>query len=96
MKNPNRQTITKLQELPNICKAISADLELIGIVEPNNLIGKDPFELYDELCKKKDQKIDYCVIDVFMSVVDFMEGGDAKVWWAFTAKRKEMLENANN
>lgn len=91
MKNPNRETISKLQELPNIGKAISADLKLIGITEPKNLIGKDPIKLYDELCHKKNQRIDPCVIDVFMSVVDFMEGGDAKMWWEFTAKRKEML-----
>jgi hypothetical protein len=30
------------------------------------------------------------VIDVFMAVVHFMEGGDPLPWWTFTKKRKSM------
>jgi len=35
------------------------------------------------------QKYDFCVIGVFLSVVDFMEDGDAKPWWEFTEGRKK-------
>jgi hypothetical protein len=31
-----------------------------------------------------------------MAVINFMEGGEAKVWWAFTATRKEILLNSTN
>jgi hypothetical protein len=33
---------------------------------------------------------DPCVIDVFMLVVSFMEGGAALPWWSFTEQRKKM------
>ena len=92
MKNPNRETVSELEALPNIGKAISSDLRLIGIFEPQNLIGKNPFDLYNELCIKKGEHVDHCVIDVFMSVVDFMEGGEAQPWWKFTQKRKQTFK----
>ena len=93
MKNPNRETVSRLELLPNIGKAIGSDLRLVGITEPKDLVGKDPFELYDDLCTKKGKKIDCCVLDVFMSVIDFMEGAEPQPWWNFTQKRKQILKN---
>jgi len=52
--------------------------------------------LYDKLCEKKAQHVDHCVIDVFMSAVDFMEGGEPKSWWEFTGKRKLILNGKSN
>ncbi len=89
MKTPNRQTVSNLTDLPNIGKAMAHDLRLVGIHHPKDLIGKDAYQLYDKLCSMIGEKHDPCVIDVFLSVVDFMEGGDAKPWWEFTAERKE-------
>jgi hypothetical protein len=94
MKHPDRKTVSQLEALPNIGKAIAADLRLIGIDRPHELIGKNPFELYDTLCMKTGQRVDPCVIDVFMSAVHFMAGGDPQPWWGFTEKRKQIL-NAN-
>jgi len=74
-------------------KLISSDLRLIGISKPQNLIEKNPFDLYDKLCIKKGEHVDHCVIDVFMSVVDFMEGGNPQPWWNFTQKRKEIFDS---
>ena len=79
-----------MDELPNVGKSIAKDFESIGIDHPKKLIGKNPFELYDMLCRKNEARIDPCVLDVFMSAVDFMEGGDPKVWWEFTSKRKSI------
>lgn len=90
MKNPDRNTVSKLDELPNIGKAIAADLLLIGIERPQDLIGKDPFLLYTTLCHIKKHRQDPCVIDIFMSVVDFMEGGEPHPWWYFTQQRKSL------
>ena len=67
------------------------NLQLIGIDYPKQLIGKDPFSLYDKLCKITGQRHDPCVIDVFMSAVHFMEGGEPLAWWFFTEKRKKYL-----
>jgi len=72
MKNSDRETISKLEELPNIGKAMANDLRLIGIDNPRELIGKEAFDLYEELCSISGKKHDPCVIDVFMSVIHFM------------------------
>ena len=94
MKNPDRETVSRLVDLPNIGKAIAKDLQLIGIDHPRKLINKSPFDLYKELCGKSGQRHDPCVIDVFMSAVHFMEGGDPRPWWSFTNERKkQMIEN---
>ena len=89
MKNPDRETISQLVELPNIGKAMANALQSIGIDHPKKLIGTDPFELYEALCAKRGKRSDPCVIDVFMSVIYFMEGGKPLPWWAFTDLRKE-------
>jgi len=86
MKNPDRETVTRLDELPNIGKVMSRDLQLVGINHPKMLIGKKQFELYEALCARSGKTIDPCVIDIFMSVIHFMEGGDPLPWWSFTAK----------
>ncbi len=88
MKNPDRDKVSRLDALPNIGKAIAADLLMIGIDHPKQLIGRDPFRMYDKLCSMTEQKHDPCVIDVFMSAVYFMEGGEPKPWWSFTQERK--------
>ncbi len=93
MKNPNRETVKHLDELPNIGKVISKNLHLIGVDHPQKLIGRNPFELYEELCIKTEKSHDPCVIDVFMSAVDFMEGGSPLPWWSFTEKRKKNISN---
>jgi len=89
MKNPNRQTVTELTDLPNIGKAIAEDLRLVGIQKPQDLIGKNAYQLHDELCRITGKKHDPCVIDVFLAVIDFMEGADPVLWWKYTAERKK-------
>lgn len=90
MKTPNRDKISQLEELPNIGEAMARDFRLVGIKHPKDLIGKDPYLLlYDELCRVTGKKHDPCVIDVFLSVVDFTNGGEAKPWWNYTAERKK-------
>ena len=88
MKSSNRKTVSNLEDLPNIGKAMARDLRLCHIQYPQDLIGKDGYKLYDELCRKTGRRHDPCVIDVFLSAVDFMNGGDAKPWWEFTKERK--------
>jgi hypothetical protein len=91
MKNPDRKAVSRLEELPNIGKAMADDLRLIGIDHPKELIGKDPLKLYETLCKASRTRQDPCVLDVFMSVIHFMEGGKPLPWWSFTAERKRRV-----
>ncbi len=91
MKNPNRETVSKLEHLPNIGKKMADYLKVADINTPQSLIGKDAFTLYKVLCEKSGERFDPCVIDIFMSVIDFMEGGEPKAWWKFTNERKKIL-----
>lgn len=86
-----RDQVRCLGDLPNIGPAMAAHLELIGIEAPEQLIGRDAFELYRALCDKTGVRHDPCVIDVFLSIVDFMAGGEPQPWWAFTAERKRRM-----
>lgn len=85
----NRARLNALTDLPNIGPAGAADLRLLGITHPEQLSGRCPFELYDELCRQTGAKHDPCVIDVFMSVIAFMNGAEARPWWAYTPIRKQ-------
>jgi hypothetical protein len=88
MKNPDRTRLNRLEQLPNIGKAMAADLRLLGIEHPRQLIGRDPLQLYQALQETTGQRHDPCVLDVFMAAVDFMAGGESRPWWSFTAERK--------
>ena len=87
----SRTDIKSLQEIPNVGKAIEKDFNIVGVNSPKQLIGKDPYKMYNELCNATNQKHDPCVIDVFISAVRYMEGGPPKKWWEFTEERKNKL-----
>ena len=86
-----RADIQKMNEIPNVGPAITKDLALLNIFKPSELIGKDPYKMYDELCKTTGAKHDPCVIDVFISAVRFMEGEPSRKWWYYTPERKRKL-----
>ncbi len=83
-----RETTKKLTDLPNIGSSLAKDLHVIGIETPEALRGQDPFALYQQLCEQTGSRHDPCVLDVFMSITDFMNGNEAKVWWEYTTERK--------
>jgi hypothetical protein len=93
MKNPDRKTVSQLEELPNVGKAIAGDLRLIGIQRPQDLVGKSPYDLFDELRRVTGEEHDPCVLDVFLSVVDFMEGGEPAPGWKFSPVRQKYMDN---
>lgn len=68
-----RSKVEKLTDLPNIGKA---------------LVGRNPYELYEQLCAITGVRQDPCVLDVFISITRFMDGDDPLPWWAYTAERK--------
>jgi hypothetical protein len=80
-----------LEDLPNVGKSIAANLRQVGIREPAQLKRKDPYTLYDRLNRVTGQRHDPCVLDTFIAVVRYVEGGPPQPWWAFTAERKRTL-----
>ncbi len=77
-----------LEQLPNIGPSIAADLRRLGVTHPRDLAGHDPLRLYRQLCEVAGKRQDPCVLDTFMAAVAFMQGGEPRPWWTFTAERK--------
>ncbi|WP_337883579.1 helix-hairpin-helix domain-containing protein [Chromobacterium haemolyticum] len=77
-----------LRELPNIGPRLADDLRLLGIEQPSQLRGAEPLRLYHRLCELTGTRQDPCVLDTLMSVVHYMDTGEARLWWSFTAERK--------
>lgn len=90
-----RDQISKLIQLPNVGKACVADFQLLDITHPQQLIGCNPYRMYEDLCRITAVRHDPCVIDVFISAVRYMEGGPALPWWNYTAERKAYLFTQN-
>lgn len=86
-----REGIESLQDIPNVGPAIEKDLQLLGLHNPAQLPGQDPYQMFNTLCERTGKLHDPCVIDVFISAVRFMEGESAKKWWMYTLERKQTL-----
>lgn len=93
MKAKKYSEAKTLEQIPNIGKAVAQDLRGLGITKPSQLKGKDGLALYHKLNKTTGVRHDPCMADTFLAAVDFMNGGKAKPWWKFTAKRKTLLKD---
>ena len=87
----DRSDYIELEQLPNIGPRIAADLRRLDIAVPADLKGRDPYEMYDELCRRTKARHDPCVLDTFIAAVRFMGGEPAKPWWKYTSERKRRL-----
>ena len=81
----------RLEDIPNIGPSIAADLRGLGLHTPGDVRGMDPVATYKRLRTPAGKLHDPCVLDVFLSASDFMNGGSAQPWWNFTAQRKRLL-----
>lgn len=88
MKARTAAQARRLEEIPNIGKSIAADLRAIDITEPRQLVGRDPYALYDASNAFAGMRQDPCLIDCFISAVRFMEGAPPHPWWHYTDERK--------
>lgn len=82
---------TKLEELPNIGKSIASGLRAIGILLPQQLVGRDSLATYIGLGVVMGRRHDPCVLYTLMSVQHFLESGEALPWWTFTGEGKKLL-----
>jgi hypothetical protein len=91
-RTPNKvRDVANLEDIPNIGPCTAADLRQLGIKSPAELPGRDPYVMYDDLCRITVQRHDPCLLDTFIAAVRFMEGEPKKPWWAYTAERKRAL-----
>ena len=86
----DRATVQNLTDIVNIGESIADDLRRIGVQDAQQLIGRDPWEIYRKICRHDGVIHDPCVLDVLMSAVEYMKGGAPKKWWKFTAQRKKI------
>jgi hypothetical protein len=86
-----RLDITRLEEIPNIGPSVAGDLRRLGVTSPEELLGRDPYVMYDDLCRITGQRHDPCLLDTFIAAVRYMEGEPKKPWWKYTAERKKVL-----
>jgi hypothetical protein len=87
----SRSDCTELQQIPNVGPAVAADLRLLGVLRPQDRVGRDPYAMYDELCRLTKKRHDPCLLDTFIAAVRFMAGSPARPWWAYTSERKREL-----
>jgi len=83
-----RSRVAKFTDLPNIGPASARDFERLGFTQPSQLVGADPWHLYQALCIASGTRQDPCVLDVLMSVTDFLSGAEPRPWWDYTRERK--------
>jgi Pathogenicity locus len=93
-RRANRE-LARLEDIPNIGPSIAADLRRLGITSPLELLGRDPYAMYDDLCRIASQRHDPCLLDTFIAAVRFMAGDAKKPWWKYTAERKRMMAARN-
>jgi Pathogenicity locus len=86
------EAMARLQQIPNVGPKMARALLKLGIRSLEDAAGKDPDEMYYELCAIEAKRHDPCVRDVFAAVISYAEGGPARPWWEFTPERKAREE----
>ncbi len=90
-KSAGRQDIARLEDIPNIGSSIAGDLRQLGIDSPTDLLGRDPYVMYEDFCLLTRQRQDPCLLDTFIAAVRYMAGEPKKPWWKYTKERKREL-----
>lgn len=72
----------------NVGPAVVRYLARVGVTTPDGLRGRDPYEMYERLCRLDGRRHDPCLLDTFLSVVDQAGGGEPRPWWTYTQERK--------
>src|SRR5688500_10664043 len=86
-----RSDLTNLKDIPNVGPAVARDLRMLGIHAPADLVGRDPYAMYEELNRITKSRHDPCMLDTFIAATRYMNGAPAKPWHAYTKERKRTL-----
>ena len=58
-----------LQDIPGVGPKLAEDLRALGCYHAEDLLGKDPEDLFLDLCRLRGRRIDRCVLYVFRCAV---------------------------
>ena len=64
------QETRQLKDLVSVGPATLKDFELLGISSVEQLVDKEPEDLYEEIQQRLGQKIDICLFDVFRVAIE--------------------------
>ncbi len=81
-----------LREMANVGPATMGDFKVLGISRVDQLVEREAFELWEDLCTRTKQRHDPCCIDLFMSVISQARGEAPCPWWNFTKARKLQMD----
>lgn len=80
-----------LQSLGSVGPAIADDLIALGIRRIEDLVGRDPTQLWEDLNRRTGKRHDPCVEDVFRCAVAQAEDPqlpeERRQWWTWTPSR---------
>ena len=96
----DRYKISKeLQKIPGVGKSIAQDLIDLGFTSIKELQGKNPQNIYQDLCDLTNMYQDRCVLYVFRSAVYFASTGHHKPellkWWNWQDKNLKNIDAEN-
>jgi hypothetical protein len=78
----------ELTDIPNVGPAVARKLGQLGIGSLDDLRGQDGEQLSDRLCGLDGTRHDPCLLDTFVAVVAYADGGPARPWWEYSRERK--------
>jgi hypothetical protein len=84
--------VVNLLSIPGVGPSIAKDLNRLGIREVAELRGRDPENLYTDLCRDVGHHVDRCVLYVFRCAVYFASERDHDPellkWWNWKDGRR--------
>ena len=84
-------TSDDLTNIPFVGNSIANDFKNIGITKISDLRGKNPEELYSQICAKQGCQIDRCILYVCRSSIYFAENKNPDPeklkWWNWKDKK---------
>ncbi|TGK22391.1 pathogenicity locus [Leptospira fluminis] len=80
-----KAVLKEFRTLPGVGKVIAEDLWNLGVRGKEDLAGRNPEKLYDELCVLQGAKVDRCMLYVFRCAVYVSATSDPDPnrtkWW---------------
>jgi Pathogenicity locus len=95
MRTLHKGNAGKLEEIPNIGKAIASDLRALGILTPRQLAARDPLATYLSLSGSMGRRHDPCVLYTLLAARHFLDNGESIPWWKFTKQGQQLLAKQN-
>jgi nucleotidyltransferase/DNA polymerase involved in DNA repair len=71
--NVKSPALQGLRHIPGVGKEVARDLRNLGIQSVGDLVGRDPEQLYRQLCELQGVRVDRCMLYVFRCAVYYAE-----------------------